>query len=150
MIWIKGRTTGKSLLKRLQALSEEDLNKNILIVEGRHIYHPYSIERAEDMDYPEFKGNLILSLAVVNLKPDTFEVWENTPNPIIKEGKAICPCCGEEVLRSPEVVLTATPYYYYYCSKCVYAKEIQSKEPIPEARVIYPKIPEEYKQQEER
>ena len=69
---------------------------------------------------------------------------------VVKEGKVICPCCGEEVVRSPEVTLTRIPYYYYYCTKCIYAKEIMSRNPIPEARIDYTEIPEEYKQQEER
>ena len=150
MRWIKGRTTGMSLLKMLQAMSDEDLNKNVLIVEGRHLYHPYAIGKAEDKCYPEYSGNLILELAEVGLNNPNWHRNENTPEPIVKEGKVICPCCGEEVVRSPEVTLTRIPYYYYYCTKCIYAKEIMSRNPIPEARIDYAEIPEEYKQQEER
>ena len=47
----------------------------------------------------------------------------NTPEPIIKDGKAICPMCGQEIYRSDSVILTNPPIYTYYCTNCIYRKE---------------------------
>lgn len=47
---------------------------------------------------------------------------KNTPLPIIKNDKALCPMCGKEVLIG-ETILTRPPIYRYYCTYCTYIKE---------------------------
>lgn len=66
--------------------------------------------------------------------------------PVLKDGKCLCPHCGHEVKRSIEVILTATPFYTYYCTNCKYSIEIQQKKPYKEAKVYYPQLSDDYKQ----
>lgn len=47
---------------------------------------------------------------------------KNTPLPIVKDNKALCPMCNKEVLIG-EIVLTRPPWYRYYCTNCTYCKE---------------------------
>ena len=48
------------------------------------------------------------------------------------------------ILRSAECYLSRPPIHTYYCTKCIYYKAIASFETIPEAKVVYPDLPEEY------
>ena len=55
------------------------------------------------------------------------------PNPVVKDGKCVCPICGEELYMSQWVILTNPPFYTYYCDNCTYRKEITEK--IEEAKI---------------
>jgi len=154
MKWYRGRTTGNSLLRSLQALNKEDLKKNIIVPVGFHLCRPLKVCLAEDCYgdcYKHLKDNLVLDLCEINISTatDWEQKNESTPEPIIKDGKTICPCCGKEVVRSPSVMLSAPPIYTYYCIKCTYYREIRQWEPIKEARIAYHKISEEYNEQPE-
>lgn len=46
----------------------------------------------------------------------------NTPLPRIKNNKATCPMCGNEVYIG-STILTRPPWYQYYCKNCTYHKE---------------------------
>lgn len=74
------------------------------------------------------------------------KTMSNKIEPIIKDGRCLCPLCGNEVKRGVEVVYTAPPFYLYYCTKCKYNIEIQQREPFKEAKVWYPSLNDAYKQ----
>jgi len=144
MRYSKGKTTVRDLIQKLQALGEEHLDKPIISFGTWGLERPDYFIIPRKNYYEEYNGCIILEKSDAELNPNSFKRSDNTPAPIIKDAKAICPCCGEEVVRSAEVLLSSPPIHTYYCTKCTYYKAIASFETIPEARIDYPDLPEQY------
>ena len=145
MRYNKGKTTVRDLIQKLQVLGKEHLDKPVISFGTWGLERPdYLIVPTTKNYYKEYDGCIILEKSDVELNSGSFKRSANTPAPIIKDGKAICPCCGEEVVRSAEYYLSRPPIHTYYCTKCIYYKAIASFEIIPEARVDYLDLPEEY------
>ena len=144
MRYSKGKTTVKDLIQKLQALGKEHLDKPVISFGTWGLERPDYFEVPRKNYYEEYNGCIILEKSDVELNSDSFKRNANTPAPIIKDGKAICPCCGEEVVRSAECYLSRPPIHTYFCNKCIYYKAIASFETIPEAKVVYSNLPEDY------
>ena len=144
MRYSKGKTTVEDLIQKLQALGKEHLDKPVISFGTWGLERPDHFIVPAKNYYEEYNGCIILEKSDVELNSDSFKHSANTPAPIIKDGKAICPCCGEEVVRSAECYLSRPPIHTYYCTKCIYYKAIASFETIPEAKVVYPDLPEDY------
>ena len=62
--------------------------------------------------------------------------------PIINNGKALCPICGNEIKRSPESELPRYAIYHYFCTQCDY--RLMTHLIFKEAEVFYFDYPEDY------
>ena len=144
MRYSKGKTTVKDLIQKLQALGKEHLDKPVISFGTYGLERPDYFEVPTKNYYEEYDGCIILEKSDVELNSDSFKRNANTPAPIIKDGKAICPCCGGEIVRSAEYYLSRPPIHTYFCTKCIYYKAIASFETISEAKVAYPDLPEDY------
>ena len=140
--------TVKDLIKELKNLGPENYNKPVISIGIWGLLRPayFTVPgKIESEFYHQYDGCVILEQSTLEYDDEFLKRNSNTPEPIVKDGKVICPCCGEEVVRSPETYLTRPPFYIYHCTKCIYYKEIQSDSPIQEARVNYSNTPEDYK-----